>query len=175
MKYWQAGSVSLILMALIVTGCAKKSAEQASITGAGLDSNTTSTEELAQLPPQAPPAGQPAGPEALPVEASPVTQAAPPIVSPTPKNPELSSSSAALSREQQIQTSLKNAGFYNGAIDGKIGPASKRAIEAFQKKNKLKADGKVGPKTWAALESYLNGSGPTESPAPADSTANADQ
>ena len=51
----------------------------------------------------------------------------------------------------EIQTALKNAGFYAGNIDGKIGPKSKKAIEDFQKANGLKADGKVGPKTWEIM------------------------
>ena len=54
-----------------------------------------------------------------------------------------------------IQTALKNAGYYSGNIDGKIGLKSKKAIEDFQKANGLTADGKVGPKTWAALSKYL--------------------
>jgi peptidoglycan hydrolase-like protein with peptidoglycan-binding domain len=57
---------------------------------------------------------------------------------------------------QGIQTALKNAGFYTGNIDGKIGPLSKKAIEEFQKANGLKADGKVGPKTWELLSKHLN-------------------
>lgn len=57
---------------------------------------------------------------------------------------------------QQIQTALKNAGYYDGAIDGKIGPKTKKAIEEFQKIKGLQADGKVGPKTWAVLSAYLN-------------------
>ena len=61
----------------------------------------------------------------------------------------------------EIQTALKNAGFYTGAIDGKIGPVSKKAIESFQKENGLTADGKVGPKTWEALSKYLNQSAST--------------
>jgi len=56
----------------------------------------------------------------------------------------------------EIQTALKNAGFYTAAVDGKIGPITKKAIEEFQKANNLKVDGKVGLKTWAALEKYLN-------------------
>ena len=52
---------------------------------------------------------------------------------------------------------LKNAGLYQGNIDGKIGPRTKKAIEQFQTNNGLKADGKVGPKTWAALQQYLTG------------------
>lgn len=54
-----------------------------------------------------------------------------------------------------IQTALKNSGYYSGNVDGKIGPKSKKAIEDFQKANGLTADGKVGPKTWAALSKYL--------------------
>jgi peptidoglycan hydrolase-like protein with peptidoglycan-binding domain len=56
----------------------------------------------------------------------------------------------------EIQTALKNAGFYTGNIDGKIGPQTKKAIEEFQESNGLQADGKVGLKTWAALGTYLN-------------------
>jgi peptidoglycan hydrolase-like protein with peptidoglycan-binding domain len=55
----------------------------------------------------------------------------------------------------EIQTALKNAGFYSGSIDGKIGPKTKAAIEEFQKSKGLTADGKVGPKTWQALGAYL--------------------
>jgi len=56
---------------------------------------------------------------------------------------------------QDIQTALKNAGYYTGAIDGKIGPKTKQAIIAFQAANSLEADGKVGPKTWLVLSPYL--------------------
>ncbi len=57
---------------------------------------------------------------------------------------------------QEIQTALKNAGYYASEVDGKIGPKSKKAIEEFQKANGLKADGKVGPQTWAVLGKHLN-------------------
>lgn len=56
----------------------------------------------------------------------------------------------------EIQTALKNAGFYSGEIDGKIGRMSRKAIEDFQQANSLKVDGKVGPKTWEVLKKYLN-------------------
>lgn len=59
-------------------------------------------------------------------------------------------------RAMDIQRALKNAGFYEGAIDGKIGPKTKAAIEAFQKAKGLVVDGKVGPKTWLELSKYLN-------------------
>lgn len=57
---------------------------------------------------------------------------------------------------QQIQTALKNAGYYTGQIDGKVGPLTKKAIEEFQKANNLKVDGKVGLKTWALLSANLH-------------------
>jgi len=57
---------------------------------------------------------------------------------------------------REIQTALKNAGFYTGIIDGKKGPLSKKAVEDFQRTNGLDADGKVGLKTWDVLSKYLN-------------------
>jgi len=67
-------------------------------------------------------------------------------------------SSKASSRltSKQIQTTLKNAGFYNGSIDGKIGKMTRGAILEFQKANGLKADGIVGRKTSKALRDYLS-------------------
>lgn len=59
-------------------------------------------------------------------------------------------------KASEIQTALKNAGFYTGAIDGKIGPITKKAVIEFQKANGLEADGKIGPKTWAVLNKHLN-------------------
>ena len=55
-----------------------------------------------------------------------------------------------------IQQALKNAGLYDGEIDGKIGPKTNKAIEEFQAKNNLKVDGKVGRKTWEKMKEYLN-------------------
>jgi peptidoglycan hydrolase-like protein with peptidoglycan-binding domain len=133
---------------LLATGCFKKASDQANLsTTTGFDSLST-TEELSQLPQASAPSvpAQQAAVETLPVEVSPTT----PPISPVAE--------FKLSHEQQIQTALKNAGFYNGAIDGKIGPASHRAIQAFQENQGLKVDGKVGPKTWAALEPFLKGS-----------------
>jgi len=57
---------------------------------------------------------------------------------------------------QQIQTALKNAGYYKGEIDGRMGPLTKKAINEFQAANNLEVDGKTGPKTWALLGNYLN-------------------
>lgn len=57
---------------------------------------------------------------------------------------------------KQIQRALKNAGFYQGPIDGKIGPKTKEAIVKFQKAKGLKVDGIVGKKTSAELNKYLS-------------------
>lgn len=56
----------------------------------------------------------------------------------------------------QIQKALKNAGYYKGSIDGKIGAKTREAITRFQKDNGLKADGKVGRMTWSELKPYLD-------------------
>jgi len=69
---------------------------------------------------------------------------------------------------KDIQAALKNAGYYSGSVDGKLGPKSKKAIEEFQTANGLTADGKVGPRTWAALSKHLNAAaGTTAASAPA--------
>lgn len=56
---------------------------------------------------------------------------------------------------KQIQRALKNAGYYSGAIDGKIGRGTTRAIKAFQQDNGLEMDGVVGRRTKAKLMKYL--------------------
>ncbi len=56
-----------------------------------------------------------------------------------------------------IQAALKNAGYYQGNIDGKIGSASKEALKSFQKDNGLEADGVCGRRTWDKLKPYLSG------------------
>lgn len=55
---------------------------------------------------------------------------------------------------RQIQTALKNAGFYRGAIDGKLGPQTRQAIREFQKANGLKPDGIVGKRTAEKLNAF---------------------
>lgn len=55
----------------------------------------------------------------------------------------------------QLQLALKRAGFYQGALDGKIGLKTKEAIKAFQRDNDLAVDGIVGRGTWAKLKNNL--------------------
>jgi len=54
-----------------------------------------------------------------------------------------------------IQKALKKAGYYSGALDGKVGPATRDAIKAFQQDNGLTADGVCGRQTWSKLKVYL--------------------
>lgn len=54
-----------------------------------------------------------------------------------------------------VQRALKNAGFYKGSIDGKIGQQTKKAVESFQRQHNLTADGIVGRRTWEELKVYL--------------------
>ena len=157
MKYFRVGLVVFLGLALSAAGCMKKSTDQASLSGTGFDS-VDKTEELAQLP-QANTANQQQAIEVLPIETSPVTQAAAtsPSIPAAVTTPTTGTSSVqtTLSHNQQIQTALKAANFYSGNVDGKLGPASRKAIQDFQRSNGLKVDGKVGPKTWALLEKYL--------------------
>ena len=51
----------------------------------------------------------------------------------------------------QIQTRLKNWGYYNGAIDGVYGSGTYNAVRRFQAKNGLTVDGVAGTKTLQAL------------------------
>lgn len=55
-----------------------------------------------------------------------------------------------------IQRALTKAGFNLGSIDGKLGPKTKKAIQAFQKEHNLTVDGIVGAKTWEKLKTYIN-------------------
>lgn len=52
---------------------------------------------------------------------------------------------------KQIQTKLKDWGYYSGSVDGIFGSATESAIKYFQSKNGLTVDGMAGPKTLAAL------------------------
>lgn len=66
--------------------------------------------------------------------------------SPAPKKP----STGGTSTNRAIQTALRTAGYYSGAIDGINGPMQKAAVSAYQRAQKyprLVADGHWGPVT----------------------------
>ncbi len=51
----------------------------------------------------------------------------------------------------QVQTRLKNWGYYSGVVDGVYGSRTEEAVRYFQRKNGLAVDGQVGNLTLAAL------------------------
>ena len=55
-----------------------------------------------------------------------------------------------------IQQALKNAGYYKGSLDGKIGSTTKQAVKSFQNDHGLTSDGVVGRQTWSKLKVYLS-------------------
>lgn len=52
---------------------------------------------------------------------------------------------------RQIQTKLKNWGYYKGSVDGIYGSQTVDAVKYFQRKNGLAVDGVCGSRTLAAL------------------------
>ncbi len=52
---------------------------------------------------------------------------------------------------RQIQTRLKQWGYYNGAIDGIYGNQTEKAVRWFQQRNGLTVDGIAGPQTLRAI------------------------
>lgn len=53
-----------------------------------------------------------------------------------------------------IQRALRKAGYYNGPINGKIGPLTTKSIKRFQKAKGIQQTGSVGPQTWNALRVF---------------------
>ncbi len=63
----------------------------------------------------------------------------------------LSKTGSSGTEVRQIQTKLKQWGYYKGAVDGVYGSATKDAVISFQKKNGLTPDGVAGPSTLAKI------------------------
>lgn len=57
--------------------------------------------------------------------------------------------------DKRYQQLLKSLGFYNGPVDGILGPNTKNGVILFQRANGLEADGIVGKKTIAGFESQI--------------------
>lgn len=58
----------------------------------------------------------------------------------------------------ELQTRLKNWGYYTGSVDGIYGSQTYAAFKYFQRVNGLQVDGIVGEKTAAAIGIWLGGS-----------------
>ncbi len=70
----------------------------------------------------------------------------------------------------RLQTSLRDAGFPPGAIDGQFGPGTEAAVLAFQRSRGLLADGIVGNRTASEL-GFADGDAPQPPPMPTISVA----
>ncbi|MBD2168591.1 peptidoglycan-binding protein [Calothrix membranacea FACHB-236] len=64
---------------------------------------------------------------------------------------------------RDVQTFLKQQGFYNGSIDGIYGPNTYSAVVTFQRSRNLTADGRIGQNTWEALLDAYNRNTPVNS------------
>jgi hypothetical protein len=68
---------------------------------------------------------------------------------------------------REIQTALKNAGFYAGAIDGDLGHETRRAISKFRRSQRLGSGSNPGPVTQGRLKRFLPAKAvPVVAPAP---------
>ncbi|MBM3248853.1 MAG: hypothetical protein FJZ10_05500 [Candidatus Omnitrophica bacterium] len=132
-----------IFMAATLASCTAKNQEQAVETA--LEENTVVIEETVSVAETA-------------KEQAPTTAAASSVQAVTSQEGTASSPSEVVAKptDKEIQAALKNAGLYNGSIDGVIGKRTKKAIEDFQSQNNLVVDGKVGLKTWDKLKTYLS-------------------
>mgnify|MGYP001612795382 CR=1 FL=1 len=133
--------VAALAFSVAMAGCKGKKGEQAYQEPAAVGQSTVApiTEDMPQD-----------------ISSTTIVETIPPTAQPEKiEKPKAAAPRSSAGREKDIQTALKNAGLYNGSIDGNIGPKTKKAIEEFQKQNGLKVDGKVVPRTWVELEKHL--------------------
>ncbi len=71
------------------------------------------------------------------------------------KNEILSKADFAKPDTRSVQKALKAVGFYDGLVDGKLGPKTQAAVREFQKSGGLKEDGVVGRQTWAEMSEHI--------------------
>lgn len=60
---------------------------------------------------------------------------------------------------KEIQSLLKQKGFYHGRLDGDFGPMTEDAVKRFQRSKEVTIDGIVGPTTYGLLLSKLDTDG----------------
>lgn len=56
-----------------------------------------------------------------------------------------------IGKVKDLQSRLKQLGYYQASIDGDFGNLTEAAVKAYQKAKKLTVDGCVGPQTWNSL------------------------
>ena len=104
-------------------------------------------------PAAAAPAAPAPAPAAAPAPATPPATAAPAAAAPMKPMHSHAAKSHAMTHSQRVER-LQTALNANGAqltVDGKMGPKTRAALEAFQKAHGLKATGRVDKATIAAL------------------------
>ncbi len=145
-KIARLGMLSFLGVMLVFTGCASKKKTNRSISALESQVNvlTSELERVDQDLQETRAAVQPGGAASARYASGVSTSGS---VYRTPSGFELPSA--------DIQRALKNAGYYQGTIDGKIGGGTKDAIKAFQRDNGLDADGVCGRTTWTKLQTYL--------------------
>lgn len=131
----------VFILAVYIIGCGQKKQEEEFLTMDELGAISIESPVVSELKPDG--------------QSGPTVSEIPPPPPPTIPPPPTAVSVSTKPGSREIQTALKNAGYYIGAIDGKIGRMSTKAIEDFQEANGLQVDGKVGPKTWSVLGKYL--------------------
>ena len=138
--------VALLMMPLMVVGCKGKVDKESEMIDIETTEAMTPIEDIVvtqSFVTETDPT------QAMYQETIPPTAAVPSVAAPIK-----AASKDKLTKNKEIQTILKAANFYDGNIDGKMGPKTRKAIIKFQRAKGLKPDGKVGPKTWAELEKY---------------------
>ena len=117
--------------------------------------------------------------EALPADATPtpaVTPSPTPTAEPVWVIPKSNVENGSEGDDaKNVQTRLKELGYYRGKVDGKFGRASVNALKSFQTNNGLKADGIAGKSTYEKLYSadaipFTVEETPTPTPAPTASS-----
>lgn len=73
---------------------------------------------------------------------------------------------------KQIQTKLKNWGYYNGSVDGIYGSGTLAAVKSFQRKNGLTVDGIAGTKTLQAMGIFNSSSSSSSSSSNTSNSSN---
>ncbi|MBI4227756.1 MAG: peptidoglycan-binding protein [Candidatus Omnitrophica bacterium] len=81
-------------------------------------------------------------------------------IRPLPARPSADAPGHRVLTAREIQQALQRAGFYEGPMDGKIGPNTRVAIKAFQSAHHLTADGVAGTQTMRALQPYVTAPAP---------------
>ena len=132
----------VFILVVYVIGCGQKKKEEELLTMDELGAISIEPPAVSELRPDA--------------QAGPIVTEIPPEPLPTIPPPPAAVTVSTKPGNREIQTALKNAGYYMGEIDGKIGRLTTKAIEDFQEANGLGVDGKVGPKTWSVLSKYLS-------------------